>query len=114
MKRATLTISTLLGLLMSVTAAQATPLQESMFNGRSVYGVPASAQQASKVVDVDKVSAVNVECGETVVFRKDEQSFAWKFDTVGHRAVNLAKIAPKEFAGKPLTVYVSPNEAERT
>lgn len=114
MKRATLAIPMMLGLLTSFTAVHATPQQERLFNGQSVYGTPASAQQANKVVDVDKVSAVNVECGETVVFRKGEQSFAWKFDTVGHRSVKLSNIAPKEFASKTLTVYVSRNEAERT
>jgi hypothetical protein len=114
MKRSTLAIPTVLGLLMSVTAAQANPLQERMYDGRSVYGAPAAAQQASKVIDVAKVSTLNVECGETVVFRNGEQSFAWKFDTVGHRSVKLASIAPKEFGSKPFTVYVSRNEAERT
>lgn len=113
MKRASLAISTALGLLVSV-AAQATPEQERLLNGASVNGAPSSAQLASKVVDVDKVSTVNVVCGQTVVFRKGDQSFAWKFETVGHRSVKLASIAPKEFAGKPVTVYVSRNEAEHT
>jgi len=85
-----------------------------LLNGNSVYGVPAQANAASKVIDVTKAAQeINLKCGEVVNFRNGDKSFTWKFDSVGHAAVDLAAIAPAGFAGAGIKVYVERNEGER-
>lgn len=34
------------------------------------------------------------------------RTFAWTFNGLSPRAVNLNKIAPQDFGSKPLTIYV--------
>lgn len=114
MKSSPTALSLTLGLLLIAGGAQAGTAQHSMTNGRSVHGTPASAQQDSRVVDVTQARTLNVACGQTVVFRRGDQSFAWTFDAVDHRAVKLASIAPPGFADQTLTIYISRNESERT
>lgn len=82
-------------------------------NGNSVYGVPATASSASKVVDLSKApKAMNVNCGDVISFRDGDKTFTWKFDVVGHQAVNLAAIAPTGFNSQALKIYVSRNVGE--
>lgn len=112
----TLTTTLFAGLMIAAGAAQAAqPGANLMANGKSVHGSEVVAQAgAAKAVNVDDRRSLNVDCGETVTFRKGDKTFSWKFDSVSHRAVDLRTIAPAGFADKPLMVYVSRNEAERT
>lgn len=72
------------------------------------------ASQASRVVDVSKnPEYLNIVCGETVVFTDGKAQFAWKFDGIGHKVVDLAAIAPAGFASSSLKVYVAKNTLER-
>jgi len=84
-------------------------------NGRSVHGV-ASAAQPDRVVDLAKVASgeLNIVCGETVQFRNGDKTFAWKFESVGHRAVDLRALAPAGFTDRPLWVFVERNDGERS
>lgn len=100
-----------LGLLVAVAGAQA---GDRLYNGQSVHGRSVEQPQHARVVDVDAHKTLNVNCGDTVTFRKGSQSFSWKFDTVGHGAVDLRAIAPAGFSDKKLMIYVSRSEGERT
>ena len=112
----TFTTTLLAGLLIAAGAAQAgQPGANLMSNGKSVHGNQVVAQAgATKVVNIDDRKSLNVDCGETVTFRKGDKSFTWKFDSVNHSAVDLRAIAPTGFADKPLMVYISRSEAERS
>ena len=62
--------------------------------------------QASRFADVAY--------GETVVFRgAGDQRFAWTFNGLGGRSLNLAQIAPAGFAPEAYRVYVRPNPLYR-
>ncbi|MBB4843803.1 hypothetical protein HNP55_002326 [Paucibacter oligotrophus] len=115
LKTSTLTLALALSALGLAGASQAATGAngERLMNGKSVYGVPAAASSAVKEINVDQLSTLNVNCGDTLSFRRGEQSFTWKFDVVGHRIVDLQKIAPAGFIDKPLLVYVDRNESER-
>lgn len=82
-------------------------------NGKSVYGTPVDARTATKEVNVATAETVNVSCGDVVAFRNADKTFAWKFDVIGHRAVDLQSIAPAGFANKPLRIHVATNDMER-
>ena len=91
----------------------AQPGSETFRNGRSIYGVPVAQTEAIKRVDVKGTNYINVACGDAVTFVNGDQQFTWKFDVSSHRMVDLAKIAPAQFAGTSLKVYVARNEMER-
>lgn len=112
----TLNTTLFAGLLIAAGAAQAVqPGSHLMSNGKSVHGSEVLAQTGTaKVVNVDDRKFLNIDCGETVTFRKGDKTFSWKFDSANHSAVDLRVIAPAGFAEKPFMVYVSRNEAERT
>lgn len=87
---------------------------ETFLNGQSIYGQPASASSATRTVDLLRASRVNVAYGETVVFRGDAgQQFAWTFNGLDRRAVDLAKIAPTSFGAKAATAYVGRDPSNR-
>lgn len=78
------------------------------------YGQPGAASQVSLVVDTTRnTQYLNLVCGETVAFINGGERFIWKFDVMGHRPVELSKIAPAAFAGSTLKIYVANNELER-
>lgn len=104
---ATLAISSLL----SASALASKP--DTFPSGRSHFGDPSTAEQATKVVDVRSTKHINVVCGETVTFRNGDKSFTWRFDTVNHRQVDARKVAPAGFMTEPLMVWVRANEYER-
>lgn len=106
-------LAILFGAYLATPAALAAAQAETFANGRSWYGVPNNPEVASRVVDVNSTDAINIECGETVTFRNGDKSFAWRFDVANHRAVDIRKVAPTNFASKKLMVYVSPNDFER-
>lgn len=86
---------------------------ERLGNGNSLYGVPYVGGKADHVVELGTSQFINIKCGQTVLFRQAGKVFAWKFDVVGHRAVDLAKIAPAGFRVKDFKVYVDRNASER-
>ena len=111
------TISTsavLLGMLLAA-GVQADPASpDKLYNGQSVYGREMAQSQNARIVDVSATKALNVDCGETVTFKKGAKTCTWKFETVGHRPVDLRVIAPAGLVDAPVMVYVSRSESERT
>lgn len=100
---------------LALVAASATAGDRRATSAPSSYGVAVVGPTVpAQTVDVSKLqrSHVNVRCGDVVVFRNGDRSFAWKFDVIGHRAIDLAKIAPQGFSTKPLKVYVASNDFE--
>lgn len=82
-------------------------------SGQSYYGQPATAGTSARVVDLATTDSVNVRYGETVNFVSGAKTFAWTFNGLSPRAVNLTKIAPPDFGTKPLTVYVARDPLNR-
>lgn len=103
-----------LGLLLAANVQASPASKDQLYNGQSVYGRVVTQPQNARVVDVNAQKSLNVDCGETVTFKKGAQTFTWKFETVGHRPVDLRAIAPAGFADAQLIVYVARSEAERT
>lgn len=114
MNRAVSTSAIVLGLLLAANVQAAPASKDQLYNGQSVYGRAVPQSQDARVVDVNAQKSLNVDCGETVTFKKGSQTFTWKFESVGHHAVDLRAIAPAGFSDAPLMVYVSRSEAERT
>jgi hypothetical protein len=98
--------------LLSATAALASQ-PDTFPSGRSHFGVPNTAEQATKVVDVRSTKSIDLVCGETVTFRNGDKTFSWRFDTVNHGKVDARKVAPAGFMTEPLMVYVRANDYER-
>ena len=92
--------------------ASAAPVDHFM-DGASVYGDPGTVAAGDRVVDVGTTKAINVSYGETVVFRSGDKQFGWTFDGLGGRPVDLAKIAPQDFSGAAMTVWVGKNPADQ-
>lgn len=87
---------------------------ETFLSGQSIYGQPGAVSGASRVIDVGQATRLNVAYGETVVFRGDAgQQFAWTFNGLDRRAVELAKIAPAGFAAKSTVAYIGRDPANR-
>lgn len=103
-----------MAVLLGLAAVAATANADTLRNGDSIYGKPADSRQANRVVDIATVKRLVVACGEIVTFQNGGKQFSWKFDTISHRTVDVQDIAPKDFGGKPLEVYVHPNEFERS
>jgi hypothetical protein len=82
-------------------------------NGQSFYGRPAGEMPNARVVDLASTRSVNVAYGETVIFRSEGRQFAWTFDGLDRRAVDLSKIAPAGFGDKPLIAYVARDPLNR-
>lgn len=100
-------------LLFAAGAAQAAPASKDiMMNGKSVHGEVVAATPYARVVNVDAGKAINVNCGDVVTFQSAGKSFTWKFNSAGHRALDVRDIAPQGFSDKKLMVYVSRNESE--
>lgn len=79
-----------------------------------LYGRVGDAAVASRVVDITKAKYINIDCGETISFTNGKDSFSWKFDVIGHRTVDIKKIAPKSFESADFLIYVDANEYEAT
>lgn len=82
------------------------PLAESFMNGRSYYGEPAAASAPARAVDIASTTRVTARYGETIVFRNAGRQFAWTFNGLDRRTIDLSRIAPKDFASRPLTIYI--------
>ena len=81
--------------------------------GQSYYGQPAEATSNAREVDVSTAKHANARCGETLRFVSAGKSFAWQFNGLDNRGVDLQHIAPAGFTAKPLTVYVGKNPDNR-
>lgn len=75
-------------------------------NGTCIYGEP-SAGTSARTVDLSTTQRIDAAYGETVEFIDHGHAFAWTFDGLGQRAVDLAKIAPAGFDTGSATVYVA-------
>ena len=110
-------VSTLLAstsiLLLATSASAAAPSADRYMNGKSIYGEPVSASGVSKVVNIGSTKYINIRCGDVVTFVNAGKQFTWKFDVASHRSVNLSKVAPADFGGNGLMVYVEANDLER-
>ena len=115
----TMSIKKLTGVALIVAAALTSTAafaagSHTLMNGKSVFGIPTSADSSAKVLDVNTTKSMEVICGDVVTVRNGDKTFTWKFDVIGHRTVDLQKIAPAGFTSKPLMVYVERNESERS
>lgn len=87
---------------------------ETFLNGKSIYGQPAAASNAVRTIDLSQTARVSVAYGETVVFRGNTgQQFAWTFNGLDRRAVNLAKIAPAGFGSLAAVAHVGRDPSNR-
>lgn len=98
---------------LAMAAGTAFAAGDTLPNGKSRFGQPVTEVQGARVVDATTVKSLNVRCGDTVTFVNGAKTFSWKFDTTGHGAVPLARIAPADFGVVASTVYVSRNDSER-
>jgi hypothetical protein len=99
-------------LLMSALAAPAARA-DTFMNGRSFYGQAAAAEATGRVVNLDTAPYLNVIYGETVIFRSSSRQFAWTFNGLDRRAVDVAKIAPAGFSTKPFVIYIAEDPNNR-
>lgn len=87
---------------------------ETFLNGQSVYGQPAAVSAGAFEVDLTQSPRPNIAYGETVAFRGDAgQQFAWTFNGLDRRGVDLAKIAPPGFGAKSAVAYVGRDPSNR-
>ncbi len=108
-------VASLVAAAAGVHAAGAAPASDKLLpNGKSVYGQPVTEPKNARVINLDARKSANVDCGDTVVFQKGSQRFAWKFETTNHGAVDLRAIAPAGFTDTKVVVYVSRSDAERS
>jgi hypothetical protein len=114
MNRTVSTSAIVFGLLLAGNVQAASASKEQLYNGQSIHGRTVSQVANARVVDVSAQKSLNVDCGETVTFKKGSQTFTWKFESASHRVVDLRAIAPAGFSDASLMVYVSRNEAERS
>ncbi len=82
-------------------------------NCQSIYGQPGAQGAPVRVVDLATTHQLNVEHGQSVVFRLGAQQFSWTFNGLGERSVDLSQIAPAGFANKPFTVRIGRDPSNR-
>ncbi len=71
-------------------------------------GTSIDATQGRRTIEIGPDTRwVNVTHRESVRFVINGQSFGWRFDGPGARAVDLQRIAPAGLLNRPLTVYVA-------
>jgi plastocyanin len=79
------------------------------------YGeaVPAQAAERTIVIKPD-TKYVNVDNGQTVTFVEGDKTFTWHFDTLRPSDdFELSAIAPQDFKGDNIEVYVATNPLYR-
>lgn len=113
MIRKNVLIAALLSAGMAALSGVAAAKSDHFMNGQSYYGQPATAGTPARMVDLATTDSVNVRYGETVNFVSGAKAFAWTFNGLSPRAVNLNKIAPPDFGTKPLTIYVARDPLNR-
>jgi hypothetical protein len=104
----------------SPVVATTAPLSSLQRDYPSVYGTPAEADSADRIVRVSRsLHSVNVAYGETVKFIVDgengsERSFTWRFDVspvLTH--VDLSEVAPADLPERNVRVFVAPDSRYR-
>lgn len=91
--------------------ASSGPLQNTV-KGQHL-GSPASEQYVDRQIELRPGTRyVNVTWGETVVFKVNGKTFAWKFDTLGTPVFALPEIAPKNISVPGTRVYVGQSPLE--
>jgi hypothetical protein len=80
--------------------------EDTFRNGACIYGEP-STGTAARTIDLATQQRIDIAYGETVEFIDHGRSFAWTFDGLGERAVDLAKIAPFGIDTPSATAYVA-------
>ena len=104
----------------SLVVATTAPLRTLRRDYPSMYGTPAEADSADRIVRVSgSARSINVAYGETVTFvvsgeNGSERSFAWRFDvspSLSH--VDLDEVAPTGLAARNLRVFVAPDSRYR-
>lgn len=86
--------------------AHAAACEDTFRNGACIYGEP-SAGKPDRTIDLSTNQRINVAYGETVKFVDQGRSFAWSFDGLGDRVLDLAKVAPAGIETRSATVYVA-------
>lgn len=77
---------------------------------KSPLGFAVAAPAAARNVTVDaNTRYLNVNQGDVVQFNVDGQRFAWQFDTLGDRPIDLATIAPADVHVHGVKVFVAAN-----
>lgn len=97
-----------LAALMAVSSAGAATFA----SGKSYYGVQAQAAQAGRTIDLAQARDIRVVCGEAVTFVNKGQQFSWKFGSIHHSRVPLARFAPGRFDTAGKAVYIQRSEHE--
>ncbi len=77
-------------------------------NGDSIYGEPVTGPVA-RTLDVRGLSYLNVPYGEAIRFVSGGREFAWRFNGLDHRRVDLQQLAPVGFIAQPLPIYIGPD-----
>jgi hypothetical protein len=82
---------------------------------RRFYGMPASEQSASRVIEITPATRhVNVMDGETVTFRIGGQQFTWTFHLLHQEGVlSLSAIVPPGLRAGGVLVYVAADPSYR-
>jgi hypothetical protein len=108
------TKSTYAGPIDSLTVATTAPLSTLRYQDHSVYGTPAQAPGADRIVRLGSDGQwINVAYGQTIDFVAEdsngsEQSFAWRFNVSPDTShVDLSDIAPADFPDKGVRVFVA-------
>jgi hypothetical protein len=93
------------GLLASDTVAEAT----------APLGRPVSPTQADRIVELKPgMRWMNVAYGESVLFKMNGKSFAWRFDAMPTRTqIDLGEIAPADFPMREFRVFIAPQPEYR-
>jgi hypothetical protein len=98
----------------SLTVATTAPLSSLQRENPSVYGTPAQADSADRIVRMESdPHSMNVAYGETVEFIAQgedgaQRSFTWRFDVSPAMSyVDLSEVAPADFPDRKLRVFVA-------
>jgi hypothetical protein len=97
---------------LSSMSAMATP-PDQFPNGQSYYGQAVDVSASERTVTLSPGAKLNVKYGETLQFVSAGKSFAWRFNGLDWRAVDLQRIAPTDFDAKNATVYVNKDPLQR-
>lgn len=106
-----LAIALTLGALLTGTAYANNPYH--FMSGQSLFGQPTASVQNARVVDVTSSNSVNIRYGELVKFVNGDKSFAWVFNGLDNRAVDLASIAPSGFGGASMKIFIDRDQSMR-
>jgi hypothetical protein len=76
-------------------------------NANAPMGTPAQGMPADRVIKLTpKTKGVSVLWGTVVTIMNGDKSFTWRYDTLGTKPFELAKIAPADFGAGKIMVHV--------